>query len=192
MNKADALINLVTAMSPRGIKEQERDGQKQRTLSFDRLPRIVHGGKGRHDFESLGFVFCESLDDLFVAVTPPAGWSLQPSDHSMWSDVLDDQGRTRAKVFYKAAFYDKSAFVSLDRRYRIRHQACDEDGHRIETKQYPHDFSLCEVADYDNKCVIVVGKSAGNDWERQKLLEVRANEWLDENKPDWKNPLAYW
>lgn len=192
MDKAELMLNMVAAMSVGGIKEQEKNGQRKLTISFDRLPRVVNGGRGRHDLETLGFVFGDNLDDLFVAVEPPEGWTLEPTGHYMWSHVMDDQGRTRAKVLYKPDFYDKSAFVMLDRRYSIRHQACDEDGHRVETKQYPHDFSLCEVSDHDKKSVIVVGKSKGNDWKRQDLLEVRANEWLDENKPDWKNPLAYW
>ena len=31
----------------------------------------------------------------------------------MWSDLLDDKGVKRGSIFYKAAFYDRSAFLRL-------------------------------------------------------------------------------
>jgi hypothetical protein len=185
--------NLLVAITPGGIEEQEKMGQSQLTLTFDRLPRQIDEPSGRHMLEQLGFVFGENLDDLFVSVEPPQGWTLRPSSHSMWSYVHDEQGRCRASVFYKAAFYDKSAHVSIDRRFGIsRYQACDVDGHRIVAGDNLPEFVLCEIVDHDKSCVIVIGKRERTDYEQADVLDARAEAWLEENKPDWRNPLAYW
>ena len=37
----------------------------------------------------------------------------------MWSDLVDDKGRKRTSIFYKAAFYDRSAHIGVNRRYGI-------------------------------------------------------------------------
>lgn len=50
---------------------------------------------------------------LFRPVTLPPGWARQGSDHSMWSYIVDERGRQRVAVFYKAAFYDRSAHCNL-------------------------------------------------------------------------------
>lgn len=50
-------------------------------------------------------------DGLFTDVRLPAGWQVKPTEHSMWSDLIDDTGTKRASIFYKAAFYDRDAFI---------------------------------------------------------------------------------
>src|SRR6185436_8068032 len=42
------------------------------------------------------------------------------TDHSMYTDLVDDKGRVRASIFYKAAFYDRKADISFKRRFSIR------------------------------------------------------------------------
>jgi len=61
----------------------------------------------------MGIVFGEKVDDLFTSVTLPEGWHKEATEHAMWSKLIDDQGRERASIFYKAAFYDRSAFMSI-------------------------------------------------------------------------------
>lgn len=193
MNEAELLLNAIAAATPGGIEEQEKNGQSQLTLVFDRLPRKIDEPAGRHMLEQMGFIFGENLNDLFVAVTPPKGWTLRPSSHSMWSHVHDEQGRQRLSVFYKAAFYDKDAHMTIDLRYRInRYQACDIDGHRIESDGSMPEFVLCEIVDHDKSCVIVIGKRERTDYDQADVFNERAAAWLAENKPDWSNPLAYW
>lgn len=52
-------------------------------------------------------------DDLFSDVTLPPGWSITPTDNHMWSNLNDGVGDTRARIFYKAAFYDRRAFIRV-------------------------------------------------------------------------------
>jgi hypothetical protein len=98
------------------IEGQERAGQAQLAHS-DRLPTSIHGD--RAEFEALGFSFGEpdARDSMFMPATLPEGWKREGSGHAMWSYILDQQGRRRVSIFYKAAFYDRDAFMSLNTVY---------------------------------------------------------------------------
>jgi hypothetical protein len=48
-------------------------------------------------------------------VSLPPGWKVVPTDHSMWSDLVDAKGEKRASIFYKAAFYDRDAFIRIEK-----------------------------------------------------------------------------
>ena len=50
-------------------------------------------------------------DPLFIHATIPDGWTKQATDHSMHSNLLDERGIPRARIFYKAAFYDRRADI---------------------------------------------------------------------------------
>ncbi|MCY0921859.1 MULTISPECIES: hypothetical protein [unclassified Streptomyces] len=98
------------------IAGQEQRGQEQLVTS-DRLPTEILRGD-RASFEALGFQFgaADPADPLFVPASLPDGWTREASDHPMWSYILDDLGRRRVAIFYKAAFYDRCAemqFVTL-------------------------------------------------------------------------------
>lgn len=146
----------------------------------------------------MGIVFGDPVDDLFVSVQLPDGWHKEPADHSMWSDLLDDRGRKRASIFYKAAFYDRDAFICTCRRYSASNQpvggwtaddfrdsqwegvAIDWDGTVLW-----HTEPLCAEPDYKDP--------AWRKWydAQQELTELAAA-WLDANKPDWRDTSAYW
>jgi hypothetical protein len=71
--------------------------------------------------ENLGFVFGDKIsgDEIWVEATLPEGWEVKATDHSMWSSLVDDKGRKRGGIFYKAAFYDRSCHLTLDRRFSV-------------------------------------------------------------------------
>jgi hypothetical protein len=95
------------------IERQERDGQRQ-LVSSDRLPSDFQGD--RTEWEALGFTFGEPDPDdpMFMPATLPEGWKREGSDHAMWSYIVDRYGHHRVAIFYKAAFYDRSAFMRLE------------------------------------------------------------------------------
>ena len=106
--------NFFAAITPGGIEAQEAAGQARVCAHNDRLP--VRGTEEREKWEALGFVFGEQLtgnDSIFVACTFPPGWKLKPTEHSMWSDLVDDKGVERAMMFFKAAFYDYNAHIQF-------------------------------------------------------------------------------
>lgn len=96
----------------RAIEEQEKRGQQQ-VVNSDRLPTQLQSP--RSDFADLGFVFGDPdpRDPMFTSATLPEGWAREGSDHALWSYIVDEHGRRRASIFYKAAYYDRDAFMGL-------------------------------------------------------------------------------
>lgn len=104
--------------NPNAIEQQEAQGQKDLSDSTQ-LPRIVNYPRGANPVElysKMGITVLTTSkgDDLFMGVKLPAGWKVQPTDHSMWSDLIDNEGKKRASIFYKAAFYDRDAFINFE------------------------------------------------------------------------------
>jgi len=102
---------LVTGSASSFIEGQERAGQHQ-LVNSDRLPADC----GDHaPWLALGFTFGDPdpSDPLFMPATLPPGWKRQATDHAMGSVIVDTLGRKRVSIFYKAAFYDRSAHMSL-------------------------------------------------------------------------------
>lgn len=169
---------LLDALSGRGdgsIERSEAQGQQDMVASED-LPADMSPSR-EEITEHTGIQFHEDLNELFVRVTLPEGWKKEATDHSMHSKLMDEQGRERAGIFYKAAFYDRRANVFFNRRYSAHGHYNDAgevtkvlvlDGEKV-IKELPTDPSLKNYEQGD------VG-----------------NRWLDENYPDWKDVWAYW
>jgi hypothetical protein len=100
--------NFFAAATPGGIEAQEAAGQKKLAanalLPVDGIKEVA---------EKLGFTYDPAIvDKIFVKASLPAGWKKVPSEHSMWSDLVDNKGVLRAKIFFKAAFYDYKAHIT--------------------------------------------------------------------------------
>jgi hypothetical protein len=94
-------------MTSDDIAASEKAGQKDLVLSA-KLPK-----KGNWDLlKEWGLTITNEADDLFYNVVLPIGWTKRKIDHDMHSDLIDDQGRKRAGILYKAAYYDRSATIS--------------------------------------------------------------------------------
>lgn len=113
----DLLLVLADAMSGgsggAAIEAAEARGQRE-LVNSEVIP-----AKGSDDLAALGFKLGDPVpgDSLFRYATLPDGWKRQPSDHSMWSHVVDELGRKRVAMFYKAAFYDRDAFCRAETVY---------------------------------------------------------------------------
>lgn len=119
---------MATGSASSFVERQEADGQRQ-LVNSDRLPTDT-GHDGDEPFLALGFTFGEpdERDPMFRAATLPAGWRREGSDHAMWSYIADEHGRRRVAIFYKAAFYDRSAFMRLETLYGYVTQAVEYHG----------------------------------------------------------------
>lgn len=118
-SRRDAAIHLLGAMSDGTsgyIEGMEAAGQRQLVASAS-LPTDSRNHDA--DFIALGFTFGDPdpNDPLFRPATLPDGWEKEGSDHAMWSFILDQFNRRRVAVFYKAAFYDRRAFMRLETVY---------------------------------------------------------------------------
>jgi hypothetical protein len=187
--------NFMVAITPGGIERQEAMGQAALVGTLGILPKECP----RQQLEKLGFKFGADSDDLFVNVTFPAGWSKKATDHSMWSNLLDDKGRKRGAIFYKAAFYDRSAHMSLERRYSYGTQYLNAD-------LTPFDWNKDGASRRPAKARAAATDTAtgqtlwhseewpdgAQNWKEQDERKNAAKVFLETNFPDWNNELAYW
>lgn len=156
----------------RAIEAQEADGQRELCASAQ-LPTDGIDGAIALGIEVIG---PSKGDPLFHDVRLPEGWQIKPTDHSMWSELVDDKGRKRAGIFYKAAFYDRKAHMYLSQRYNWQTEYLGDDaGNRY-----------VMVYDYD-----------GTELYRTKTapcesLQTECIAWLDQNYPQWRDHSAYW
>lgn len=118
MSSPEALRTFLVAASgsgglARAVPAQERAGQAQVVVS-GQLPARLKGGS-QQAFEALGFSFGDTNagDPLFRSATLPPGWRKIPSDHDLYTHIVDQFGRRRVVIMSKAAFYDRDAFMAL-------------------------------------------------------------------------------
>jgi hypothetical protein len=189
-NPLGMLLDAMAGGPDNAIERMEAAGQAELCMS-DVLPsRGIE--KVREMIESAGGSIGSLVhgDTIFVNVTLPAGWKKRSTDHSMWSELIDDKGRRRAGIFYKAAFYDRSAHISPDRRFSY-----DLYSHEItaDGELTANITDACGLVEY-----AITRKIDMNDEERSRQYKLRdrvGNElrvWLSENWPNWQDCSAYW
>ena len=100
------------------IVAQEHRGQV-RLVESSLIPTdLRYDGQGGELTEErlveLGFKLEPTVQDdsLFREVDLPEGWTRAGTDHDLWSKILDETGTERMSIFYKAAYYDRDAFMS--------------------------------------------------------------------------------
>lgn len=97
------------------IEDMERAGGRQ-MLTATALP--VHGSETA-DVQALGITWGPVVPDdpIFREATLPEGWKREEGEnpYGYWTHLVDETGRRRASIFYKAAFYDRSAFIRAER-----------------------------------------------------------------------------
>lgn len=127
-------------------------------------------------------------DDIFQDAKLPAGWQIKSTGHSMWSSLVDDRGNERALIFYKAAFYDRDAFINLSCRFT---RPTDYDG-----DYGPNQKRTPQVKDNRTGRIIHRGETVtgvGEEtWRLDEKGEREVYAWLEEHYPDHRNPFAYW
>lgn len=193
----EALLNplltfLLTAPAG-GIEAQEAQWQRELEQS-DTLPTTI----GRYDaFDSKAILVDAGVeflgpvpdDPIFQFVRLPKGWKKRATEHAMWSDLLDEQGRVRAAIFYKAAFYDRRAHMTLLSRFTVRR---DYDREDVENKAVAMAFDMAT-----GKAVMTIVSGTLPDdgqekYEVSKRVVAEVVAWLDAKYPEWKNPGKYW
>jgi len=196
--------------NPRVIEAQEKAGQ-QKLLKSDNLPRKSFHGDVKTIYEKMGILVLEGnnkADPFFYKVKLPIGWKIISTDHSMYTTLLDEKGRKRASIFYKAAFYDRDASISFNTRYnyevitysdetsekysdiyeRKKHtpafgRVLDEEKVIFETKHemFPLDYKVVGHQKWWTEY------DAFEKSKRQECID-----WLNKNYPNWEDLFAYW
>ncbi|WP_196302695.1 hypothetical protein, partial [Streptococcus pneumoniae] len=83
-----------------------------------------------------------------------------------------EQGRKRAGIFYKAAFYDRRADMSMQRRYSVE---CWRDGGSDKVRRV-------DVTDCGN-VIKDFGEVKSDDWDGMDAMSNAAKAWLTEQHP---------
>lgn len=193
LNPAEQRIYLdamITGDPGGAIEREERRGQLG-LAAANRLPADM-SPDDRKTLEAWGVQFGERLpgvDRIFLACTLPPGWLIAPTDHAMWSRLLDDRGRLRATIFFKAAPYDYHAHMETLRRFKAT--ARGAGGGTGGLWEEP----IQGVALDGEEAIFTTTPqkaSVENYTETKDALRKEAETYLDTRYPDWRNPLAYW
>lgn len=165
------------------ITRQERDGQRELCAS-SLLPAQANFPKNsweileRWGVQVLGPV---DGDPLFRRVLLPQGWKLQETEHSMWSKLLDERGRERAAIFYKAAFYDRKAHLNVKRAVEVSRDW--NDG--------PYSYFV-KVAGVEVFRGPEISETGDERRERDRGAQALADAYVTEHYPNHEDFTAYW
>lgn len=179
--------NVIAATTPGGIEQQEAAGQAAMAKAADRLPLDInypHGLTHEQVAAALGIQFGKTVDRVFVEATLPDGWKIVPTLHALWSDLVDDKGRKRAAIFFKAAFYDYNAHISFECRYTVDNYVDVEvDGVKMRK---------CQVDKATNQPLWTSEAADDRDFKAQDVHRDQAAVWLNANYPKHNDPFSYW
>ena len=190
-DELDAFMMLLRAMSGESnvIEHMESEGQ-QRAVNNTMVAKEML--PSRKDWEQLGFTFSDIPgDDVLCKATLPEGWRIKATDHSMWNDIIDQNGRKRGSMFYKSSFYDRSAHMNLNCRYGVRLDYIGEDYATTEI-YFGNDSEKLFVAGQ-----VCTPKNATREerlarYAEEDRLKAIAKKFGDENYPNWQSVHAYW
>jgi hypothetical protein len=176
------------------IVNMEKDGQKQ--LAKSGMLPVDRRDLDPELFDRLGFKWGPPAPrgELFQQVTLPPGWEIRASDHPMWSYVRDEQGRERFSVFYKAAFYDRSAHMGMSRLFSLEHDYDQPQAVFHVRVQVPSHDGVTQWKRLETfaSTETFAARYSLPAQEDQDKTRNRAIAWLDEKYPDRDNPLSYW
>ena len=185
--KKEKNIDWLFGGNPGAIEAQEAKGQSELVAS-SQLPRKCNEPfhtNATEQYHKMGIkTFTTSKgDDLFIGVSLPKGWEIKPTDHSMWNNLVDDKGRIRATIFYKAAFYDRESFINFEKRYSHTQEYVDIKNRESYEKYY------CVK---DNAKEEIIFKTDATKEYLDKNLRNLCIKYLNTNCPEWENINAYW
>jgi len=211
-NPNDFLLAAQLAGTSDGLIEaSERQGQREATSCGKSRSVMLPANLEKNNYsrkylvktclESLGIGFPGGGDDVLQPAELPPGWRLEPTDHAMWSDLIDANGNKRGSMFYKAAFYDRDAHVRLESRYIATSEfgEKDEDYKLIDKGKYRRPI-VCDgqtdehlhEGDWQGDLPSGGQEELSAYWQACDAADNAESTWLSENFPDHEDPLAYW
>jgi hypothetical protein len=193
----DHLTGMSVMGSDKYIQSMEKEGQRQ-VIESSQIPVARHFKD--EILEKLGFTLGpkpRAVDVLFQDCALPPNWKRTGGSHDMWSHIRDEQGRERFGIFYKAAFYDRRASMSLTPLFHINedYDRGDAEKRRIyEVKVQIPPSGAGTLYKVLHTVVSAPYTDRYSDESRAAAEATRlsAVAWLDEKYPDWQNPLTHW
>jgi hypothetical protein len=127
-------------------------------------------------------------DGLFVNATFPAGWRRTSTGHSMWTYLVPPWSKGAVfSIFYKAAFYDRSAFMRFQRRYDISTWDLNDSARVDEARVYDRGTGqILHAIPFD--C-----PDSHDRYKHSEPAELAARAWADANLPaNWREDVGPW
>lgn len=172
---------------PGYIEAQEAAGQRQLVegVSFP-----VMGGQ-ESELVAMGFVLGEPYadDPMFRDVKLPDGWSRKATDHSMHSVIVDNKGRERVGIFYKAAFYDRSASYYVKPRFIVGRNC---DVFSLDRGQSQHQVTDVGVVVFQTNVEEYELRDSASLRDVEKRQSDECVAWLKENYPGHGDLVEDW
>lgn len=168
---------------------QEMDYETKRQITSANIEAYT-----RVQYEKMGIEIVDEADDLFWNVKLPNGWEVKATDHSMWNEVVDNNGRKRMTFFYKAAFYDRSAFSNLQTRFQldVTHTADPSADYNVwEASDFQGTIKDGDIIICQTRCVPATGDYSKDSKTRDELWE-ELRMFMNEHWPEYENVHAYW
>lgn len=217
----DVLTDTMMGMNPSDAIVAQEQREQRRMAESCRVPRGIklysgdpeYGKTSKEVYEARGIKILGEADDLFFTAELPSGWKIQPTDHAMWSDIVDHLGRKRFSIFYKGAFYDRKADAGIKARFNCEVQN-PNDEEMARTKEYIPMQALDRlklphygIVTMDGKEIwrseplvdpVVNAATEGcpsvwraSDKMKENLLQ-QCRDWLNQNYPKWEDRFASW
>lgn len=118
-------------------------------------------------------------DELLIPVRFPLAWAVKPTNHYMYSDLLDSQGRKRGVIGYKGVFYDRWASFYFTHRYRVER----EFSHLVAKEEMPPEIAKLQVLKTVQRLVEIPVKRrmAYFDYDLESWVEIPPERtWVEE------------
>lgn len=109
VHDARTLVEAAEKIGQESIRRQARHS-KGRTIEL--LPRLE--GAALAEFTAQGFELDlseQGANDLLAPMYLPDGWQRVPTDHDLYSHLVDEQGRNRVLIMVKTVAYDRDAWM---------------------------------------------------------------------------------
>lgn len=210
---ATAMGYLVAGTEPGGLERALiRDEQRGQRSLVESTQLPVKGSPGhpmfRHEddatWAATGIEFGPAdPNKLFRDAVLPEGWKKRTTDHHMWSELVDARGRVRAKIFYKASFYDQDAHIGLVSRFKVRRNLDGVMEARNEHAKVPMRVEVFDADRVVYSTKLELMEPIPTDFSERKAWYDRAEEieqrhmseacaWLDPLYPQWHDLSAHW
>lgn len=120
-------------------------------------------------------------EPLFQFVKLPKDWRKEKSDDILWSWLLDNEGRKRARIFFEATIGRRNSRIDLLTRFDFNVNYDPPQKNR----------TIISITDCGTTVHSYIPK-LDEELDIVNQSNSSAYEWLDKNYPDWRNPAAYW
>lgn len=173
--------------SSRSIEMQERQGQ-QELVASSVLPADSISRDGWEILERWGVHVLGAVDGdpMFRRVLLPEGWRVKATDHAMWTKLRDERDRERASIFYKAAFYDRSAHFTLEHAVKV--------GREWGAGPYSYFVKVAGEEVFRGPTIEekVEGETHREREDRDRAARAPADAFVAEHYPNHEDFTAYW